>query len=288
MFRQKFQIVSDVHIEKLSALKKTIKDVISPCAKILIVAGDLGHTENEEKYRDACKELCSMFEQVILVPGNHEYYSSTSKTIQKTTEFLLGLQFESETTNLTVLIDSDIVVEGIFIFGSVFWSYCPQQHYKMLPLYNDKGLLTAGDFNNLHLESVRKLEESIQHAARNNWEMLVVTHYAPSFEGTFAKKHVSSTGPKGDPKNYMYCSSSDHFIENKNILSWVYGHTGHNGIIGKLVSNQIDISSGIRDAVLTVRTSNPILPSVSMKNQYLKDMRIEKKKPVNMQIVLPV
>lgn len=247
-----FQIVSDLHIESLYASGRTVRDVVVPSARYLIIAGDLGRVENEVLYRRALKELCKMFEKVILVAGNHEYYSmnlSGSKiTFDEVNNFLWGLNKTPGMENLIFLHDDCTFIDGILIYGSTFWSYCPSQHYKPLPIYTDSSTsINSAAFNNMHLRAVTELEKTIQYADRERSNLLVVTHYAPSFHGTLSPKHVGSS------KNYMYCSSSEHFVENACILAWVYGHTGHNGNVGKLVTNQLDNAKGIPNAVLTLK-----------------------------------
>lgn len=249
----RFQIVSDLHIESLYASGRTVRDVVVPSARYLIIAGDLGRVENEVLYRRALKELCKMFEKVILVAGNHEYYSmnlSGSKiTFDEVNKFLWGLNKTPGMENLIFLHDDYIFIDGILIYGSTFWSYCPYQHYKPLPIYfKSSDRIKSADFNNMHLRAARELENVIQYAGAKRFNLLVVTHYAPSFHGTLSPKHV------GNFKNYMYCSSSEHFVENSCIIAWVYGHTGHNGNVGKLVTNQLDnVSNGLPNAVLTLK-----------------------------------
>lgn len=258
----RFQIVSDLHIEALYASGKTVRDILTPSAKFLIIAGDLGRVENGELYVKALKELCSMFQKVILVAGNHEYYSMNPGpkiTIEDVDKILWGLIKTPGMENLIFLNNETVNIDGILIHGATFWSYCPFQYYKNLPLYRDCGhgprLLKVAEFNRMHLQAVESLENTIQYANQENLSLLVVTHYAPSFRGTLAPKHVYDpiAPAMGNHKNYMYCSSSDHLVENSSILSWVYGHTSHNGNIGKLVSNQLDKSTGISDAVLTLK-----------------------------------
>jgi hypothetical protein len=255
----KFQIVSDIHIENGKTLNG--ESVIVPSARNLIVAGDLGRCENMKLYRDAVAKLCSMFANVILVPGNHEYYCMDSKTRRSMAEidsFLEGLNLEEEMSNLIVLNNQCVIVDNVLIFGSTFWSYCPHQYYQYTHLYDDK-LQRVGceKFNQMHLHAVCKTEQAIQYATKEKIPLLVVTHYAPSFHGTLDKKYTpdSSKPGLGNSKNYMYCSSSDHLVENSAVVAWVYGHTGYNGLDAnkKLVTNQIDQSNGMANAVLSIR-----------------------------------
>lgn len=247
-----FQVVSDLHIEKNH---KSVRDLIVPKAKFLIVAGDLGHVESLEEYSKAVSEICGMFEKVILIPGNHEYYNSENSQLSMTAinEILKSLQ--ERHLNLTVLINEYVTIENYVIFGSTFWSYCQRHHYFNLPIYTDKAdttqptgkllKLSCRDYNALHLEALSELERVIDYCESIGKKLIVVTHYAPSYQGTLHPKYHRSPGRD------MYCSNSEHFIANEIIKVWIYGHTGYNGINGKLVTNQME-HGGMRDAILTL------------------------------------
>ena len=246
-----FQIISDIHIEKNP---KSIKEIISKTADILIIAGDLGHVEDFEKYSNAVEEICKMFEKVYLVPGNHEYYCKNSQiSLDSINKKLKSL--EKKYSNFTVLINEYVTIGEYVIFGSTFWSYCQRERYYNPPIYSDRAdnlkptgnllKLSCREYNLLHLQSLQELERVIEYCESVDKKMIVVTHYAPTFNGTLHPKHRNKTN------NDMYCSNNDHLIKNKVIKVWIYGHTGYNGVYGKLVSNQIE-HGGLKDAVLTL------------------------------------
>lgn len=262
---RKFQVVSDVHIEGLYNSGKKMRDVIVPCAKNLIIAGDLGRVENSDIFRATIKELCKMFAKVILVPGNHEYYAMGQSKIQMEDVdlFLYNLCREEGSRNLIVLNNTTTVVDDVLIFGSTFWSFCPPQYYNIAQLYRNSKLVDALEYNKMHFSAVKKLTETLLYVHEENLKLLIVTHHAPSFQGTLAKKHIvdEKAPAKGNMKNYMYCSDNLSFANDPAVIAWIYGHTGHNGNIGKLITNQIDKETGLKDAVLTINIP-PIIPKV--------------------------
>jgi len=259
----KFQIVSDLHIEGRYREKRPLLEVIKPSSPYLIVDGDLGRLENFELYFETVKILCGAFEKVILIPGNHEYYATkTPVTMENFEKRLYSLQ--EKFMNLIVLINSTVEIDGVIIFGSTFWSYCPRQYYPSPNLFtksfecNAKLVkLTCAQYNKMHLRAVECLENAIEFAQNSGKSLLVVTHYPPTFKGTLAQKHAKN-GVK-DPKNYLYCSNNDAILENDTIIAWVYGHTGHNGCYGKLVTNQIDRDTGRPNAILSFTPKTPIV-----------------------------
>lgn len=184
-------------------------------------------------------------------------------------------------SNLIVLIDESITFgepgNQVEIFGSTFWSYCPVQYYPKPCLFKNgvDGVetLSASDYNKMHLRSVMAFENAVEVATISGRKLIVVTHYPPTFNGTLAPKHAKN-GTK-DPKNYLYCSSNDHLVENEVVVAWIYGHTGHNGCYGKLVSNQMDIESGKKDAVLTIKTQSPVKRKASREQDFMSMMPLE-------------
>lgn len=225
-----FQIISDIHVERRGL---SIFDSITSQAKTLIIAGDLGHGE-EESYMHALQKLSPKYENVVLVPGNHEYISRAGTsmseilgTIRRATQYC---------PNLIVLDNSYVTIDGVIIFGSTLWSYCPSQCYAQSDIFSSPGQrLTSHQYNALHLGALRSLESVLEYADTVDRKLLVVTHHAPSFHGTLHPKYDVN-----DPKNHMYCSSNDAVVANDRIVAWAYGHTGYNGCIGKLVTNQVE------------------------------------------------
>jgi predicted phosphodiesterase len=263
----KFQVASDIHLENFKP-GQTIRSVIKPVAENLIIAGDLGRVENANFFKNALKDLCSVFKRVIFVPGNHEYYSMGLNKINMANVdlFLHNLSLEEGFRNLTILNNNTTVVDDVLIFGSTFWSQCPQQHYLATQLYKNGKLVDATEYNNMHKIAVQTLRDTIDYASREHLRLLVVTHHAPSFEGTLAPHHIvdNKAPAKGNTKNYMYCSDNIKLVNDPVVVAWIYGHTGYNGNIGKLVTNQMDKPTGIRNAVLTIKPFNRVpqpLPS---------------------------
>jgi hypothetical protein len=255
----RFQILSDIHLESLIV---PLSQVVQPAADTLIVAGDLGRVENWDQYSAAVRELCRLFRRVLLVPGNHEYLSTAKApplalTMQEINAKLQGLAAkDAKCQNLTVLQNSCVIVDNVLVFGATFWSYCPSQHYPGFALLtqDDKGAtvpITAHQYNAMHFEALAALENAVARANAKDMRLLVVTHYAPSFRNTLAAKHaIHGTA---DPKNYLYCSAQDVLLENRCILAWIYGHTGHIGREGKLVSNQVGKPGFLCGAVLKMK-----------------------------------
>nr|QBK85649.1 MAG: calcineurin-like phosphoesterase [Marseillevirus LCMAC101] len=234
----RLQIISDIHMENGTKLD----EIIYPDPEgILIVAGDVARVENYNLYESTLKYLCSKFEKVILVPGNHEYYCIGENI--KTMDLIMTTlhTFASQLGNLIVLDNDGHTVGDTIIYGSTFWSYCPSHLFPQTPIYMGpmirKRLMTSHDFNRLHFQALIQLENMIELAEERKKKLIVVTHYAPTFNGTLHPKYAKS------PNKQRYCSQNDYLLSNKVIKNWIYGHTDFNGNTGKLLTNQV-VSKG--------------------------------------------
>lgn len=263
-----FQIISDIHID---SLRSSLNDILTPSAPNLIIAGDLGRTEDWYSYREALKLLCRSFKKVILVPGNHEYYCRSSAVGRTMQEIDACLEYLARTEpvlrgKLVVLQNQIVTIDGVDIFGSTFWSHWPNSSrypFPSLPIYlsSPKQQITQQEYNiELHQRARRCLQQvcDARMPTPKNNPLIVVTHYAPSFQGTLAP-HYANAAPDSwtAAKNYMYCSHNDQLLDNSCIYAWVYGHTGYNpngtsSSGGKLVTNQFDTPGVKKNAVLTV------------------------------------
>jgi len=216
-----YQIISDIHIETQYPIIPNFD--IPKLTDNIILAGDIGHIEYWDQYVGYISRICNIYNQVILIAGNHEFYSPNEKmTIN---EILIKLDKLSKLfDNLIFLNDTylDYSKIGYLLFGTVLWSYIPNNANINIPIYISKNKqITISEYNKLHFNSRCKLEQCIDLANDTNIKLIVVSHYSPSFNDTLHKKYID------DKNNYFYCSTLDKYLDYP-IYNWVYGHTGFN------------------------------------------------------------
>lgn len=116
------QICSDLHLDQLDNFKK--QDLISPKGDVLILAGDICHGYNIEKYTDFFEYLSRNFQYVIYIPGNHEYYynvlnhnvlNEIANIDNKIVNFLKIFN------NIIYLNNKSVVIEDYLFSGSCLW-----------------------------------------------------------------------------------------------------------------------------------------------------------------------
>jgi predicted phosphohydrolase len=221
--------ISDLHVDKDPEWRSKL---VPDTNRTLIVAGDVGRVEHTTLYISSLEWLCQNFEHVILIPGNHEYYtSSPNLTIQSINLLLDGI--ESKFVNLTIIKNDWFVGYDYIFYGGTLWSQVTEETYFQTPIYMGDHLITVDEWNRLHHESLNKLDEAIKIANQLNRKLIVATHYAPTYCNTLSQKYHNHHN------NAMYCSNLDHYLQNQVIAAWIYGHTGFNGRYQKLTTNQL-------------------------------------------------
>lgn len=123
----KFQIASDLHIEyngdKNDLFVGDIQTYIEPCADILILAGDIGNLYKYEQLLDFLTKVCALFQHVLYIPGNQEYYSITGcdtipfNDLQEKIRLL-----ETKINNLHILNRKSICIDDVCVIGCTLWS----------------------------------------------------------------------------------------------------------------------------------------------------------------------
>jgi predicted phosphodiesterase len=227
----KFQIISDIHLERLQYLN-TSTFLITPKAEYLILVGDICNIEKFDMYKSFLKEVCSLYKKVFLVPGNNEYYSTMYSY-----EFLdMQLsKFAQTISNLIYLNSKYYDIDDVRIYGSILWSCIPPSYSysHFMPIKDDQlNNVDTNWINKQHESCVKDLTNSLSSTKKN----LVVTHYPPTFEKTMSNKYTTSR------KRFFYANELSDLINSKLVHTWVYGHTHINSDFIKnetrIISNQ--------------------------------------------------
>lgn len=251
------QLVSDLHIEfwkDLDVLKH-----IKPVAPILILLGDICCASTDYDftlYKNAVSQLTLHYDHIIIITGNHEYYTNNAreplKTISQTDmqikafcktnkklHFLQNKSFKLKTPS------------GTYLFiGSTLWSNIPRSaHNNILNIMSDYSqiytqseiknkigyhnkqirLIKPADICSLHKKNVSYIEKKVRYAHSNGYKCIVLTHHKPYLKNTH---NINSYDPAYETDlKYIF----------PHVLLWAYGHThiaDNRKILGaKLYSN---------------------------------------------------
>lgn len=223
----KFVVLSDIHGGSDFLHDGDYSDVV------LIIAGDFDETKRS-RYRTNIENLCSKFKNVVLVPGNHEYYGSN---IHKTHQVLKTM--DDEISNFIFLQDDYFWIDDVMIVGSTLWTDYnndPLVKFDARMKMNDykhirngppnepwKKKLTVEDVEYMHYTSkkyIKMVVDTERELVHNDIKVVVVTHHAPSFQSV-------APSYQNDSLNPCYCSNMDNFILDLKPNIWIHGHV-HN------------------------------------------------------------
>lgn len=234
----KIQIASDLHIEVYNKYP-----IIEPKAKYLFLAGDIGEIGNE-KYEEFLNYVNQHWEKVIMILGNHEYYSKDKSYEEKLIE---NREFFKQFENIYLLEKECIELEGYRIIGLTLWSKLVrnQAATKKVKKRENNKLTKIG------IEGLNKIHELSKQWLINNYDKtrktIIVTHYPLTLVDSFVRPKCYSH----EPIEWLKEFANEYFLDiPEKQLICISGHThfSHNFInidLNKIqyLSNQLGYSS---------------------------------------------
>jgi len=230
------QICSDIHLDQIENFKN--QDLISPSGDVLILAGDICHCYNIEKYKDFFGYISKNFQYVIYVPGNHEYYSiydDKDDKDDKNNDYIDYIDnkinhFLKNYDNIIYLNNKSVLIEDFLFSGTCLWcnpDTDPPPWFKISLKKDDVTLL-----NKKSIDYINKV------SSLNHPKHVIISHYPPLSIDVKNKKH---------DKHDKY----EKYYKNNNILLknmpkyWIFGHNHKNYF--KKINNTIYISNQRKD-----------------------------------------
>lgn len=212
---------SDLHIE--------FQDWAPPelDADVVILAGDIHVADKGIKWA-----LTHFKQPVVYVLGNHEYYCRLN--MEQLNDALIQ---STKDTNIHVLIDEAVQINGVNFVGTTLWSdfsiyQKPKLNMTMaLGMINDYRLITVpsdrminrkftpSDALALHKAALLKIESALAKDIPN----VVISHFGIHEKCTHPQFH-------SDDLTGAFISDLTEFISlhEDQITAWIYGHTHHN------------------------------------------------------------
>lgn len=231
----KIQFASDLHLEMVANAAWLQSHPLEVVGDILVLAGDTAYLE--EGIPNWFLDWASAsYQQVLLIPGNHEYYHYGD--IAKRGESWQWMLRE----NVGYYYNKVVTIGNTDFILSTMWSHIPEvdmfqvqrglnDFYQIL--CNDNRL-TPDDFNAEHERCKQFIMKSVAESKAKH--IVVVTHHVPTLQAV-APQYQGST------LSSAFAVEMGNFIAENHIDYWIYGHSHTNidTVIEKtkIVSNQL-------------------------------------------------
>ncbi|MCM0217996.1 metallophosphoesterase [Bacteroides fragilis] len=211
------QFVSDLHLEIPRNAQYFQKEKIIPFADILILAGDTMCWDEGYLQDPFWDEISSTFAQVLVIPGNHEFYKGYDlASLRKSASGIIR-------DNIHWYYNQSVVIDGVQIILSTLWSQIPSDiserirnccndftciQYGGVPITIDK----YNDENRFCRDYISKeLEKKYS-------KRIIVSHHVPILE-VISEQLQNSWYPA------LYANNLDELIRDNTIDYWIYGHS---------------------------------------------------------------
>ncbi len=239
----KIRILSDLHEEFADELGGRLIFQHAD-ADITVLAGDIGNGIGAVEVANRAEFGNT---QVVLVPGNHEFYNACmyANASDLGTLPLINEMRNQAASNVHILCENYVDIAGFRILGCTLWTdYCLygiDRRQQVIELSRPRMadyryiertpgvLLTAEDTINIHTQQKRWLAQQIQESLL---PVVVVTHHAP---------HINSVHKRfeNNPINPAFVSDCSALMQGtKTPKLWVHGHA-HNGFNYRIENTQV-------------------------------------------------
>lgn len=211
------QFASDLHLEVPKNARYFQEEKITPFADILILAGDTMCWDEDYLQNPFWDEISSAFKQVLVIPGNHEFYKGYDiASLRKSASGIIR-------DNIHWYYNQSVVIDGVQIILSTLWSHIPLTISERIQNYcNDftyiqfEGIpLTIGKYNEENRICIDYITKELQ---KEYAKRVIVSHHAPILEAIGEQFQNSWYAT-------LYANNLDKLIEENAIDYWIYGHS---------------------------------------------------------------
>lgn len=211
----KLHCMSDLHFEHMDRArgdeffnKLGILNEAHP-VDLLILAGDICQVGRHEAFFiQRLTDLCKYYKQVLMIPGNHEYYSTSFYEVDK---FFQNIDIP----NLLILQDETIDYAGQhFMAGTMWfrdtnedkWTKRMLSDFSVIKQFEPEVYLRHENFNQKILGKLKS-------------GSIVITHHTPLEESIHPRY-------RGSIINQWFCNDVSQYLNEGNMPKlWCHGHT---------------------------------------------------------------
>ena len=196
-------------------------------APYLLLAGDIGRLVDYDNYLAFLEAQTLRYDTVFIVLGNHEFYGTSYPAALDAARRLAE---EPSLSQRLVLLDKtrwDSPRSDLTILGCTLWSSIPSERIGVVQSkindYKEIDGWTPAEHNLAHAQEAAWLRDQVARLEADEGKssriVLVVTHHAPSLEGTSRPEHAENPWSSAFATEMLACGGWDP------VKTWVFGHT---------------------------------------------------------------
>lgn len=246
----------DSHLPSFGATEKMVKKVFDPIFKtpadVLVIAGDLGHYNNQSfTVIKMLREL--YFKHIVVVLGNHDYYlinrmlvddynNNSFNRVNKMRELLNSID------GVHCLNGNVVEIEGVRFGGCDSWYDGQYQLHNLNPHFiyamhhvRELWKYTMNDYP--CIKGIKKFDD-IWEIERPKIEAtyqvcdVMITHVMPSINPEHVNRHYRSDKATG-----FFCFDGEKYLKETTAHTWIYGHSHTNNEFDlhgvRVIANQL-------------------------------------------------
>jgi len=229
------QYASDLHLEHHDRKNEGYiipSMFLKPSAPYLALCGDIGNPDLMAY--EALLAWCSKsWKEVFVVAGNHEFYNYRSETpsdIQTRLQTMREICSHYKNVHFLECESYFLPEQNLRILGCTLWSDTSSGDQKAILrymndarniLYEKETPFVPALMTQVHREHKEWLSKEIQAANERGEEVLILTHYLPTYK-LIHKKYADN------PMNMCFASDCEDLIQAP-VKGWICGHS-HTGV----------------------------------------------------------
>lgn len=236
------QYLSDIHLERRPLVFETIVDT-STCADVLVLAGDIGDPRSAI-YLQFITWCSAHYKHIIIICGNHEYRTLMPLPFSEVDTCMTNLAAKVSNNVIYLHSGRNVVIDGVNFIGATLWSHIPNTVGADYTDVIDKAFngmfvtpgmpFTVTSMNNLFKQHLKNVESAILLGKSKGCNNVIITHHAPILKTIYKIEDY--------PRNYLYGTDLEQYINYDIVHTWIHGHTHWNTLHNikgtMLVTNQ--------------------------------------------------
>ncbi len=225
-------LISDIHLE-LHMSNSLITNSIwqketsqTSTDRILILAGDIGNPDSK-LYKKFVTDMAKLYDQVIIIAGNHEYYQKNKRRFDRESKKLSGpycltmdmvekeiREFVTSLPNVHFLQMDTFIYKRVRFLGCTLWTKSDARLSHLMNDYNEIPNMTPAKCNFIHQTHTSWLINRLNTTSEEYDTTVVITHHLPTYQ-------LVASNRQDDPTNIFYANNLDAFEAD----IWFCGHS---------------------------------------------------------------